>query len=252
MNIKAIETKYKGYRFRSRLEARWAVMLDSLGIKWEYEPEGYVIDDKTWYLPDFYLPDCDTWLEIKPKFPTNEELNKVASLIKAENTKEGVYAKPCYIGIGTPGVPKISITFNRASKSSQYHLNDGCVLLCLGLLSIQLCAFAFVNVETEPKWDISYLYTNGTMLFNLEKQKLEVDLLYKIPANKMTKKQIDNIENGKALPDYTGLCYPISQGGFGIWYQGDGRDYTHPDLIKAYDAARSARFEFGETPDLTK
>lgn len=24
-NIKAIETEYKGYRFRSRLEARWAV-----------------------------------------------------------------------------------------------------------------------------------------------------------------------------------------------------------------------------------
>jgi hypothetical protein len=28
--IKAIETSYKGYRFRSRLEARWAVFFDAL------------------------------------------------------------------------------------------------------------------------------------------------------------------------------------------------------------------------------
>lgn len=39
--LKAIQTEYKGYLFRSRLEARWAVFLDSLGVKWEYEPEGY-------------------------------------------------------------------------------------------------------------------------------------------------------------------------------------------------------------------
>ena len=30
--IKAIETYYKGYRFRSRLEARWAVFFDAAGI----------------------------------------------------------------------------------------------------------------------------------------------------------------------------------------------------------------------------
>ena len=28
--IKAIETVYNGYRFRSRLEARWAVFFDAL------------------------------------------------------------------------------------------------------------------------------------------------------------------------------------------------------------------------------
>jgi len=54
--IKAIETKYKGYRFRSRLEARWAVFFDALGIAWEYEPEGYDLGDGVWYLPDFYFP----------------------------------------------------------------------------------------------------------------------------------------------------------------------------------------------------
>lgn len=44
--LKAIQTEYKGYRFRSRLEARWAVLLDELGVKWEYEPEGYDLLEK--------------------------------------------------------------------------------------------------------------------------------------------------------------------------------------------------------------
>jgi hypothetical protein len=38
--ITPIETIYKGYRFRSRLEARWAVFMDACGADWEYEPEG--------------------------------------------------------------------------------------------------------------------------------------------------------------------------------------------------------------------
>jgi hypothetical protein len=39
--LKPIETFYRGYRFRSRLEARWAVFMDAAGIVWEYEPEGF-------------------------------------------------------------------------------------------------------------------------------------------------------------------------------------------------------------------
>ena len=50
-----IRTEYKGYLFRSRLEARWAVFFDALGVKWEYEPEGYDLGDGLLYLPDFLL-----------------------------------------------------------------------------------------------------------------------------------------------------------------------------------------------------
>lgn len=49
------ETIYKGIEFRSRLEARWAVFFDELNLSWEYEPEGYRLDDGTCYLPDFYV-----------------------------------------------------------------------------------------------------------------------------------------------------------------------------------------------------
>ena len=63
--IKAIETVYKGYRFRSRLEARWAVFFDALGVKWEYEKEGFDLGDDTRYLPDFWLPEQEVWVEVK-------------------------------------------------------------------------------------------------------------------------------------------------------------------------------------------
>ena len=61
MTIKAIETRYKGYRFRSRLEARWAVFFDALGLQWEYEPEGFDLGEAGWYLPDFWIPTPNHW-----------------------------------------------------------------------------------------------------------------------------------------------------------------------------------------------
>ena len=67
--IKPIETVYKGYRFRSRLEARWAVFFDSLNIPYEYEKEGFQITSDIYYLPDFYLPHLDLWIEIIPGYP---------------------------------------------------------------------------------------------------------------------------------------------------------------------------------------
>lgn len=52
--IKAIETTYRGYRFRSRLEARWAMFFDAAGVQWEYEVEPISVNGEA-YLPDFIL-----------------------------------------------------------------------------------------------------------------------------------------------------------------------------------------------------
>lgn len=109
--IKAIETIYNGYRFRSRLEARWAVFFDALGIKYEYEKEGYDLGELGWYLPDYFLPEFDLWVEIKPlkDSPYNDEFNdewhKARGLMYATN-------KPILMCFGAP--------------------KDGeCILLCL-------------------------------------------------------------------------------------------------------------------------
>jgi hypothetical protein len=63
--IKAIETLYLGCRFRSRLEARWAVFFEAMNVKWYYEHEGYALSSG-WYLPDFWLPGLELHVEIKP------------------------------------------------------------------------------------------------------------------------------------------------------------------------------------------
>jgi hypothetical protein len=100
--IKAIETLYNGHRFRSRLEARWAVFMDCLGIKYQYEPEGYT-DGKTKYLCDFYLPkvlvadgiwNFGCWLEIKPTpaFVDNFAVKKAVMVATGTNQPVHIFA----------------------------------------------------------------------------------------------------------------------------------------------------------------
>jgi hypothetical protein len=70
--LRALETRYAGHRFRSRLEARWAVFFDELRIAWQYELQGFELSDGSLYLPDFFLPGFDDrerglWVEVKPE-----------------------------------------------------------------------------------------------------------------------------------------------------------------------------------------
>jgi hypothetical protein len=60
----AVPTEYGGVRFRSLLEARWAVVFDELGIPWEYEPQRFGA-----YLPDFRLFGS-VYVEVKPPLGT--------------------------------------------------------------------------------------------------------------------------------------------------------------------------------------
>jgi hypothetical protein len=96
MSIKAIETSFKGYRMRSRLEARWAVFFDALGIEWDYEREGYQVEG-LFYLPDFYFPkfiiEKPAIIEIKPELPPadSEEGKKIMALTKAMHPDTAVF-----------------------------------------------------------------------------------------------------------------------------------------------------------------
>lgn len=93
-SIKAIETEYNGYLFRSRLEARWAVFFDALGIEYHYEPEGFNLSGIR-YLPDFFLPQVNMWAEVKPTELTDEEKTKCIRLVEATG-------KGCLLLIGPP------------------------------------------------------------------------------------------------------------------------------------------------------
>lgn len=80
-SITAIPTEYSGQVFRSRTEARFARWCDSWAVRWHYEPEGFNIGGVQ-YLPDFYLPECKTIVEVKPPIFA-EELHKVMAMEEA-------------------------------------------------------------------------------------------------------------------------------------------------------------------------
>ena len=92
--INPIETKYKGYKFRSRLEARWAVFFVKMGIKFQYEPDGFKLDSG-WYLPDFWLPQVKMWAEVKPNEFTKREYCLAYDLSKSTG-------RPCLMLVGEP------------------------------------------------------------------------------------------------------------------------------------------------------
>lgn len=81
--LKSIPTVYNGTTFRSRLEARWAYYFDLLGLKWYYEYEGFVLNDGTKYVPDFYIPGFG-YIEIKPDNGVTEESIRKCKMLSNE------------------------------------------------------------------------------------------------------------------------------------------------------------------------
>jgi len=149
-------TYYKGITFRSRLEARWAIILDELGIAWEYEPEAIVINtgyhDPFGYLPDFYLPQYDAFLEIKGAVDekTYVQLMKIGYYISGTKSwypKETAHGKPFLLAgplLHEPYLPIVWSIYNRKGtifakplllnvlKESADHFYDVAVSIELG------------------------------------------------------------------------------------------------------------------------
>lgn len=87
MNIKPLPTQYDGYRFRSRLEARWYIAIKMMGMHPSYEYEGFDLGGIA-YLPDFYIPRVGLgpvitklFIEIKPE--PEDDLTKYIRLSKS-------------------------------------------------------------------------------------------------------------------------------------------------------------------------
>jgi hypothetical protein len=125
IRISPIPTRYAGRSFRSRLEARWAVFYDTLGIPWTYEPEGYDLGDKGPYLPDFWLPGLRCFIEIKPVKPIEAEIQKAIGL--AEQTKSNVF-----IFFGS--MPGYAHAYREAYPSGQVESDSAYRLDCGGAM----------------------------------------------------------------------------------------------------------------------
>lgn len=116
--IQAIPTAYNGYKFRSRLEARWAIVMDCLSIKYQYEPEGYQ-QGSLRYLPDFYLPEIRAFLEVKPTVElalSDSSREKCSMLSKL---------KPVLLFAGECGPPKYSETDWHTVKNAAFIFTRG-------------------------------------------------------------------------------------------------------------------------------
>ena len=94
-SIRVIPTRYRGVLYRSRTEARWAVLFHELGIVAQYEPEGYLLDGVA-YLPDFLVAEWGLFVEVKGTAPTVAEQDKAWWLARSTHY-------PVLIVSGDPG-----------------------------------------------------------------------------------------------------------------------------------------------------
>jgi hypothetical protein len=92
--IQAIQTFFDGFHFRSRTEARFAVMWNALGWHYQYEMEGFALEQGR-FLPDFFLDDRRVFFEVKGLMPSHHEVGLCANLANESN-------RTVFLAVGQP------------------------------------------------------------------------------------------------------------------------------------------------------
>lgn len=247
--IKAIETVYKGYRFRSRLEARWAVFFDTLGIEYEYEKEGFDLDG-VWYLPDFWLPRYGHWIEIKPDTPSPEEKEKAWRLAVKSGSNT-------FICCGNPYAEKHFVTLEGDYGFYEAKIEYKIIGFIADVFDLRVMD-SFLNYTNGVFWMQSlydFLYSvqerHGDIFSKplLPKYLISIEGILEIIERD---KEYFRFRHHKEHPKYnpgnmsSDLTWQIiGSGGFPFigYVTRENLDTLHPKLIAAYAAARQARFE---------
>jgi hypothetical protein len=238
-SIKAIETAYNGYLFRSRLEARWAVFFDAAGLLYQYEPQGFDLDGLL-YLPDFWFPELCCWVEIKPGTYRKGwyQWDSVSCRYRhPDNTSAPVMPPEFYDDLTK--IHRLAL----ASENPVYLLFD------------DLCHLHFDDEErivgSNKAWYPDGDHIDGCCEWG------ECPLCRKIGFGHHAQHQ------SCACRCSHPFAAPLRPGDWGRCARCQASDYTQPEergthrpwmkcdserLLKAYRAARSARFEHGQTP----
>lgn len=220
MVLKAIETVYQGYRFRSRLEARWAVFFDALGLRWEYEPEGFDLGEAGWYLPDFWLPDHEYWIEIKAETPTRDEHGKMGELVAVTRYPGCIFFGP---------IPLPNYWDESSDSGVKFGPGDDTI---------------------DGRW-----WTDFPYLWCVCESCGSTGLQFDGRSDRLDCKECQQCfyirQGAPGIGVKPGVCNQHGVPGerLGCPRSGHGdKGYTadHSRLIAAYTAARSARFEYGE------
>jgi hypothetical protein len=267
---------------RSRLEARWGVFFDTLGIPWEYEKEGYILEG-TPYLPDFWLPEQDMFVEIKGQEPTGDEMDKARLLALYTQKKVVMFCGPIEFPPVDDDSPRMK-SYQFASPSLwKYEKSEGTVggpsttlmdvpnhiLILMQNLHehhLSLVVSDSGNIITKPYQAAAHNDDLDLLIDHLQEQVRGLQL-YKNTIKELQEeiRQALTIEEGwtleffpqDAIGDEIGCiwlecdhCGDIQATLFDGHRCDDDTSGIYrsdtPRLMAAYTAARSARFEFGE------
>lgn len=132
--MKPIPTTYEGVKFRSRLEARWAVFFCQLQIDWRYEPFE-IGNENLSYTPDFLLHNLflcffnkRVFVEIKPLEPNDEYIE----YLKKVKDPEG---EDIFVFFGEPnfGVKNAIRVFSNGPNEERIVTSErGVIMICQG------------------------------------------------------------------------------------------------------------------------
>ena len=249
MGIKAIETIYNGYRFRSRLEARWAVFFDALGVDYEYEPEGFNLPNGGRYLPDFRVK-CYGKRGVCREPKTMSDARSYGLCYACRFGDEDSYAWQidCY---------------NKDLKRDDYGGVDGARIdgdannICVKCDGFKL--------DTGDPFDL-YVEVKGFMTDYDARRIKDFAEMYpvlvvgNIPHNFRSIEWGDGMNGTNVYPfnydtidgDYFG-AYPAAHNGH-FYLMGADSNYINTcdidGIDKAFAKARQARFEYGEKPKI--
>lgn len=215
----AIETTYDGNRFRSRLEARWAVWFNAAGLNYVYEPEGFEFSDGISFLPDFYIPEWNAFVEIKPHSDRG-----VIERAMFELQHLLVIGKfNLFVFEGSPRIPQCE---NRWDETVDHFVWKACNHVV-----------DFVEIDDNFNLGEDSFWARGQFLSG---RKNECDLWWSDEGDP------DHGENGWSMNSQ-------------VWenpVQGNRMDNEMPGIslrwsdywVEVYERASMARFEHGETP----
>ena len=102
-----LDTYFNRIVFRSKTEAMWAVFLSKLKIEYCYEPRKFALASGHSYIPDFWIPSLNIWIEIKCGVLSEEEKVKIKGLHELEG-------KPVYVLNGFPLIDRFYDPFNES------------------------------------------------------------------------------------------------------------------------------------------
>ena len=194
-DLKPIETIYNGYRFRSRLEARWAVFFDALGVRYEYEPEGFDLGNGLYYLPDFLLHDImpryaqgdylrDVYVEVKGQ-PNPEDAKKIAAF--AEHF-------PIWV-VGALPDP------DRYARSCEEQREAFCHDVCSGKYQFDnrcvFCPYDHGTIDGDGCFAFSLGYDDGTLSFHGADSNYDYGVEYPEIKNALRKARQARFEHGE-------------------------------------------------------